>query len=167
MSLLANWQPKYLWKENKSKKLKQTIRNWRLLLFISLSFSLFFILVPSVQWLFILPSPLFTLLQKSCPGSQSCPPLLSSIALSPPRSSSSPQAGVTRKTQRGTHPFAPRPSSAEAYYVMYQSQTWTLSTATWQTPILSFYLINCLTTLKLLRLFYVHPKFSKAHSFHT
>ncbi|XP_016118600.1 band 4.1-like protein 2 [Sinocyclocheilus grahami] len=62
-------------------------------------------------------------ISESCPGSQSCPPPLSSIAPSPPRSSSSPQAGVSRSTQRGARSLAPRPSSAEAYYIMYQSQT--------------------------------------------
>lgn len=84
-------------------------------------------LVPVLHWLSILSFRLFTLLhlssQKSCPGSQSCPPPLSSIAPSPPRSSSSPQAGVSRSAQRGAHSLAPRPSSAEAYYIMYQSQT--------------------------------------------
>lgn len=87
----------------------------------------FFPLVPVLHWLSMLSFPLFTLLylssQKSCPGSQSCPPPLSSIAPSPPRSSSSPQAGVSRSTQRGARSLAPRPSSAEAYYIMYQSQT--------------------------------------------
>ncbi|KAI2652556.1 Protein 4.1 [Labeo rohita] len=62
-------------------------------------------------------------ISESCPGSQSCPPPLSSIAPSPPRSSSSPQAGVYRSVQRGARSLAPRPSSAEAYYIMYQSQT--------------------------------------------
>lgn len=83
-------------------------------------FSPFFLVFLSYTCCPSIPSPcLFSSISplKSCSGSQSFPSLPSLTSISPLKFSS-PQAGVSSNTLKTTWPPAPRPASAEAYYVM-------------------------------------------------